>query len=212
MKEVYYPTVVSRRMGVEYVPKEYTCREYRKCLPYRGHGPPRIPKPPWPSPSETVFDGPGGEHDMCYVFRYCDVLKPGTGIFVPEMGDDWGAATISQVSSVEDLNGEWAYSFTPIYGAVFHTGIFNSREHSDPSPGRYAIAVDFQVNRFRIKAFVGRKLEVSLFTSWKRGERLTIRGNKGQFSVVNLTSSQVLWSRTGVTFPGKSPPGLRVPV
>jgi hypothetical protein len=103
------------------------------------------------------------------------VLVPGTGVFVPTSGEDWNALAVTQLDPVEPY-GNWRYEFDPVQGSVFVTGIFDSVENPEPRPDRYIVAVEFEIDKYRVR-YNGEKTP---WTTWSN-ERLALQHSGDRF-------------------------------
>jgi len=74
---------------------------------------------------------------------------PGTGVSVPAGDDSWDASAVSVVSV--PVAGRWTYSFDPIPGSAFITGLYDRPNFTVPRPGAYLLAIEYELDKFRVK-------------------------------------------------------------
>lgn len=122
----------------------------------------------------------------CETVTRCDVLVPGTGVFVPTSAQDWESHAITQLDPV-DIYGSWRFAFDPVQGSAFITGVFDSNQHTNPRPSRYVISVEFKINEYRTR-YQGVN---SAWMSWS-GERLALQGMSGTFKL--FADGTEVWS------------------
>lgn len=82
--------------------------------------------------------------EVCYTVSECRT-EPASTTFEPD--NTWDATAISQADA--DL-ANFRYTFTPVQGAVFYTGVFDSANDPVPRPGLYKVAVLFEVDRLKL--------------------------------------------------------------
>lgn len=113
-------------------------------------------------------------------------LVPGTGTYAPEANEDWDALAFTNLDPV-DIRGSWRFSFDPVVGSTFMTGVYDHFIYDEPRPNRYVFAVEFRMNEFRVR-YDG---DTSDWLPWQPGERLSMQSDVSGFKV--LKDNEEVW-------------------